>query len=114
MKTISKSKIVAAAGLLLISVTSLTSCSEPAPTSGVIVSKKHTPASTTYYNQCVSYGANGGCSSSMMMPLDTPEKWKINISSGESSGWVDLSEKGYELCEPGMNYPDCIFTSGKK
>lgn len=106
-----------AAVMALIIVATLAGCAHP-PRRGVVSGHWYRPAHTdTWYStQCVSYGKNGTCTATILIPHHefVPDRWQVQVrkdpddtSKTDKSGWWDVDEVGYQLCADGTHWPEC-------
>lgn len=69
--------------------------------SGMVVGKHHDSAYSTLY--CASYNPKGGCV--VWAPQYHPERWYLNLRSGDKTGYADVDQITFNRYNPGDPYP---------
>jgi hypothetical protein len=90
---------------VLVAVLAFAACS--APEKGTVYGRWYYPESQWVQMVCTAYAKSGACSFQVPVIQTDPERWSIGLRDGEEEGQRSVTEREYESCRVGDEYPDC-------
>jgi ABC-type glycerol-3-phosphate transport system substrate-binding protein len=78
-----------------------------APEKGEVYARYFYPAYDWVQMVCSAYNKNGGCAVNIPVIQHEPDRWQLGLRDGDDEGSRDVTQREYERCHNGDQYPGC-------